>query len=687
MTPTRRQARPDLPSRGAAAAAARGLVGLPSRLPLLLFWCTLVVSVTVLLGVFAPSVVLPSLVLLVVVTWRLGPDRLEVSPGAVVGALAALTLAVAWVWVNLSFASEVLLVQRDPGFLTLEGLWLSSHADPDVPLRSAADVVAAVPGVSATSDAFWSDGSVLSAQGAKAFPGLIAMAGWVAGQPGVLAANVVIGGIALLALYDTARRLLSPLWGLLPVGVLASTTPMIYFTRTPFTEPTNIVLTFAGLAVLWGALREPRTGRFALSGALLGGSALSRIDGAAVAAGLVLALGLVAAGARDPVRRGALARGFVAASATALAMVALGYLDVRVNSAGYLADHASLYRPLVSMLVACLVMGALAIAAARPPLTAWVDTQRRTLGTLAGAGVVAVAVLLASRPLWLTGHNVTAGTPLAAFIEAFQATAGVTVDGTRSYDEMTLVWLTWYLGLVTVVLAVLGAALMARESVTGRRANLFVLLVTLGVPSLLYLVRPSITPDQVWAMRRLLPAAVPLVLLCATWPLARLGGSGARPLHVMLAGLAAVPMLLAPRVTWGALVDSVEFSGRAAQVDQLCDAVTGSRVAVVRGAEPPLLPTLRIMCDVDVVEVPAPVDAARLAEIRAAWGGGRVLVAAQVPNTVAWPQGTAPTISASLTRWPHSLTPADYPIPFESQIWLGDVEVDGSVTPVPPRSG
>ena len=65
-------------------------------------------------------------------------------------------------------------------------------------------------------------------------------------------------------------------------------------------------------------------------------------------------------------------------------------------------------------------------------------------------------------------------------------------------------------------------------------------------------------------------------------------------------------MLVAPTATWGRLVVQAEYAGRAAQVAELCDAVRGSRVVVVRGAEPPLLPTLRIVCDVDVVEVAAP---------------------------------------------------------------------------------
>ena len=505
------------PPTGPASARTRlaaAVTELPSRLPLVLFWLTLVVSVTILLNLFTAAVVLPAVLVLVVLTWRWAPDRLPASTPALRGAILALTGAACWVLIGLRYTAEVMLVERDPGFLTLEGLWLSHNADPDIPIRTAADVLAQIPGARATSDAFWLDGSALTAQGAKAFPGLIATFGWGGGQTAVLGANVVIGGLALLALYDLGRRLLSPYWALLPMAALALTTPMLYFTRAPFTEPVNLVVTFTGLAVIWGALRRPRAGHFVLGGALLGAPALSRIDGAAVAAGLLLGLGLVAGASRAPQRRRELVRGFVLASVAALAMVALGYLDVRVNSTGYLSDHRALYLPLIGLLAGCVVTAGLAILLG-PHLAGWLDRHRRVLAGTAMCGVLAGAVFLASRPLWWEAHRTKPGSGQASFIASVQASAGVAVDGTRSYDEQTVTWLAWYLGVGTVILAAVGAALMLRESIARRRASLFVLLVTLGVPTLLYLLRPSITPDQIWAMRRFLPAALPMVLLCA----------------------------------------------------------------------------------------------------------------------------------------------------------------------------
>jgi len=73
-----------------------------------------------------------------------------------------------------------------------------------------------------------------------------------------------------------------------------------------------------------------------------------------------------------------------------------------------------------------------------------------------------------------------------------------------------------------------------------------------------------------------------------------------------------------------------------------------------------------------------------LAEIRDAWGGD-VLVMTDarqlVPWSGAWPD---PWLRTRMARWPHSLYPSFAPIRFTSDVWLGTIEPDGSVTPVDP---
>jgi hypothetical protein len=663
---------------------ARLVTALPSRAPVVFFWCALVVFTTVTLGQFRPIVVVPAIMAVVVLSRSMAPERVPLTREFRTGAAWALGLVAAWFVVNLTFAGEVLLVQRDPGFLTLEGVWLTSHADPSIPIRSATDLAAVNSDVRVISDAFWRFGDEIHAQGAKTFPGLLAMAGWVLGLRGVLIGNLLIGALGLLAVYDVARRLISPRWGLVPVAALALSTPMIYFSRSAFTEPTNIVLTFGGLAVLWSAFRDPRLARFALGGAMVGATALSRIDGAAVSAGLILGLGVVAAVSGPSERRARIA-GLVAASGAALLMVGLGYVDLALHSAGYLADHRSLYVQLLALLGACLVaVGMLIVVLRWERLRSWLAARRGLLGTVAAGLVAVAAVALASRPLWMQRNLIEPGSGQAWFIAAAQKAAGDPVDGTRSYDEMTVTWLGWYLGPLTLILAVAGTALLLRRSIVGWRPEVLVFLATLGIPALLYLIRPAITPDHIWAMRRFLPAVIPAALVLAGWTLPRIHRAARTRWQRIGAWVLVAGVLLPPLATWGTLVTTAEYGGRADQVAQVCAAVEGRRVVVVREVGPPWLPTLRIMCDVDVVEVGPRPTAEDLAAIRDTWGGAvMVLTDARqlVPWSVTWPEAWS---STRIARWPHSLYPSFSPIRFRSDIWLGTIEQDGSVTPLAP---
>ncbi len=678
--------RPEPPHRVSPTSGLlwRWIVAAPSRLPLVLFWAAIVVSLAALLGVFRPLVVLPALGVVTMVTWRFSATPVTTSAAHRLGAASALGLAAAWLLVNLPFTGEVLLVQRDPGFLTLQGAWLMENADPAVPTGSAAEVAGQVLGARVSSDAFWEVGDVLQAQGAKTFPALIAVVGWGSGLRGLLMANLLIGAVALLAVFDVARRFIGPLWGLVPTGALALTTPMIYFSRSAFTEPTNIVLTFGGLAVLWGAARDPRPWRFALGGAMIGSTALGRIDGAAVSAGLILGLGAVAAWSSGADRR-TWTRGLLLAAGMALLMVGLGYVSLERTSTGYLADHRDLYVQLIGLVAACVVVALAGVRALHwQPLRRWLAARRQSLGTVAMWSVGLLVVALASRPLWMTAHHFEGRPNYMAFIASAQKAAGQPVDGTQSYDEATVTWLFWYLGPVALVLAAAAAALLARRCVVGRRPELLLMLVTLGVPSLLYLLRPSITPDQVWAMRRLLPAVIPAVLLLAGWTLPRIVRASAAGWRRAAAWVLVASVLVAPLVTWGSLVVTTEYGGRVEQVQQVCDTVRARPVVVVREYGPPWLPTVRIMCGSDVVEVRGPTDAGTLAALRDAWRG-EALVLTDVGELVPWgPAGQPePWLRLAMARWPHSLFPSGSPVRFRTDLWIASIDADGTVTPVP----
>ena len=149
-----------------------------------------------------------------------------------------------------SVASEYLIVTRDPGFLTLTGVWLTDHASTDIPTLGAIEAAALQANMLADAWQAWNlDGDVVQPQGAKMLPAVLSVGGWVAGVPGVLAANIVIGGVGMLAVYILARRFLGPLAALAPRGALALTVSHIGLSRSAYSEPLTLLLVMASIAL------------------------------------------------------------------------------------------------------------------------------------------------------------------------------------------------------------------------------------------------------------------------------------------------------------------------------------------------------------------------------------------------------------------------------------------------------
>lgn len=669
----------------------------------------------VLLGQFRPWVVLPLAALLAAATWRLVPPPPKATR-AHLGALAvAVALAVGWVALGLRSVAEYVVVNRDPGFLTLQALWLTRNPAAPIPVGSAEAAAAAAPGASAGTEAFWLHDGLLHAQGNKLVPALLAVQGWAGGERAVLAGNLLLGAVALLAVFAAARRFAGPVWALVPTAALALSLPYLEVTRAAYTEPVTVAFLAGGLALAHGLWHGPGGGlavvravpaRWALVGALNGATAAARIDGAVVVAGLALAcvlLGVAPLGAAD--RRGAV-RGALASLAAGTAMVVLGMGDVLLLSPEYVRIHASQLTALtaatgvlVLVAVVVLLLPGRALAAARTA----VHARRRVLG-LASAGVVLLlGLVLASRPLWWQGRSTDPATGFGYAVSVLQEAAGQAIDPARSYDEQSLAWVGWYLGVPAVVLGFAGLALLARRGVALRDPAAVLLVAVVGVAAVFPLVRVNITPDQVWAARRLVPATFPGLLIAASCALAALAGRwrssrGAAPWArradeepwraaraVAAAGLG-VGVAVFPLTTWGAVASHVELSGRATQAHAVCDALADlgvERVVWTHSSPFRYLATLRVLCGVEVVEFVEPPTRADLAAVRDAWGGGPVAALSFDADDYVWtvPPGASVggTASSTLAR-----TLTGPPTTVEttwSEVWLGLVQDDGTVAP------
>jgi hypothetical protein len=488
-------------------------------------------------------------------------------------ALVSLAIAIAFgVWAGLT-RGEHLVLRRDAGSYALFAHWLATrHGLPvDVDLASFGGSAAlGLHGFTLGSPGFFEvvtgadgPGGAIGVQVVPQFllgaPALYSLGWWAAGWTGLFVAPAVIGAFAVLAAAGLAARVVGPRWAPVAAAELALVQPVLHAARSTLSEPPALLLVLAVAALAVDATGRrpglPGARRLGLlAGAVLGLAGLVRVDvlrevAVAVPVCAVLAL-----------RRNRAAVPFAAA---ALAGVGLSMVPAWFVSRPYLYLVGASLRPLVLATVGLTGLSAFMLwfvrgrfvrgrfvrgrlfrgrlARAVAPAGSVTGSRAgpladRWLPTAAAFVVVGVATALAARPLWMTARQDVddSAVPLIASLQNQQ---GLPVDGTRTYAERSVEWLLWYVGPLTATAAVLATAVLAARAVRWWRAGgtgaapewLLPLGVAFGSVTLT-LYRPGITPDHPWADRRLVPVALPAMVLAATaataWVVERIMGAG-----------------------------------------------------------------------------------------------------------------------------------------------------------------
>lgn len=666
----------------------------------------LAAGITVSLGIHRPYITLPLAAAVTWALWRLQSrtgNRQHAEPAATRDERLAHAILLggllAWTLWGFFYASEYLIVSRDPGFLALTGAWLIDHPNTDIPSQG---TVAAVSGhVNMLADAWqaWNlRGDEIQPQGAKMLPGVLAVGGWLGGITGLLWTNVVIGAGALASVYQVARRLLSPLRALVPVGILGLSVVHLALSRSPYSEPLTLILLFAAIAWAWQALESRSLGLMAAAGVASGATALVRIDGAAYALGVLV--GVTAACVIVGTRRRALIAVFVGSQALA---VAAGYASLWRWSEAYLERLGSEARQLglAYAVVALITLAVIAVAPRRRASERPGGLPRISprLAAAASIATVTVALLLASRPLWMEDHRGTT-TRSDIFtndvVEMFQQGEGYEIDPTRTYAEHTVTWLSYYLTWPVLAVATVGLGVMAYRAFKGSPATLIVL-GALAVPSAIYLVRPAVVPDQIWAIRRFEPATIPVLAVAAGlgmwWLVDRTvrrfdvarGTVAGVGIAVMIGAVVSTYVSIKPGDEYPALLvpytNTSELDGARAEIDGLCEAIDG-RPVVLSGSSGHF-GSIRVMCDVPVILALVPPTADDLTAFRAALGADLVVLS-QDPASIGLDDAQA-VVSSAVRRGEYGLQHLPRQRSVDNSQWfLGTVGADGSTTPVAP---
>lgn len=554
---------------------------------------------------------------------------------------------------NAIMHSEQVAIRRDPATYAQYAAWIAGHGS--LPIPAQAEAFGGADGLVFDSVGSYAvDGSVVP-QFMPGPPMLFAIGNWL-GVPFMIPA--VLGALAVLTLAGLVARLAGARWAVVAALAFAVSMPILYTSRTTFSEIPSFVLLFGGLALAYDALERPTWGRGLLAGLVSGLAVLVRIDGLRDVLPVLAFAGLLIAMRRFGRPQGVLGLpllgGLVAGAGIGMSaayLLARPYLD-------YLSTSV---KPLLlicaAVLVVILIGTAAAPALARIRLPKWVPAA-------GGALVVLVMAALYVRPWFQTVTRVPNNSDdyrTFEMIKQIQRANGLPIDGTRLYFENSLHWVAWYVGLPTVVLATLAAALLVRRLLRdGAPFEWLLPLAVVGWTTVTTLIRPEITPDHPWAARRLVPIVIPGMILLAAYGLARLRSLFDRhgP-HVRKWGtaLAVVLVLVPPVVTSiGTAFTPVE-RGEAAAVEAMCARIpaNASVLIVERVTADRFTQVVRGMCGKPAAEVDreghetAPEDNVRrqIDRVRAA---GRVPVVLGAEQGQVSMYGTTSQVMALVTR-------------------------------------
>ncbi|HEV7524338.1 MAG TPA: hypothetical protein VGP92_05195 [Acidimicrobiia bacterium] len=495
---------------------------------------------------------------------------------AVIGVAAVVAITV---W-NASHASQHVLVNRDGGSYTNTARWIAR--DGSLSVKPRVGPFAHASSVQFDSLAVYSmpDGT-LQFQFAHLLPVVLAEAYAIKGDAGLFHAPELLAGIALLAFFVLAWRLFRrPLFALSAMLALAFLIPQISFSRDSYSEIPSQIIIFTALWVLVSPRLLP-TWRVALtSGLFLGALEAVRIDAVVFLIGVPVLVALAWMHADRHESRRPLLMSMGAFTAGLVPGMVLGFTDLTRHSGHYWRDLSHNVNLLGLVVVASALASALvAVAwpAVFPLVRGWPWPRFAT-----AAGVLAA---LTGFFVWIERPHlqILHGKKPTGLVGGLQAAEHVAIDPSRNYFERSLTWMGWYLGPVTLAVAIIAAGFLVHALLLGRMRRVTAVLVVLAPGSLLYLYKADAVPDHVWVTRRFLVSAFPLLLLLALGLAAAVAGrSSSRyrvPLRVGAVAFAIVAVVYPLHEMWK-LRSITEQRGFLAIVHDACDDI-GPHAAVL----------------------------------------------------------------------------------------------------------
>lgn len=475
---------------------------------------------SVLIAVLALAFAIPAFVIILMLYLKKKPNPEAYKERRLFDSLM-IVFVLGWALFNFSYVAQSTFIDRDPGIYTVTGKWLSKEDETNV---KAENVFGSEPGLIARSGGIWNDTAKdaktedttrLQPQGMHLFPALLGIGGRLGGDAWMFRTNVVIGAIALLAVYGFGRLIMKPRWAALATAILGASLPFIYFSRDTYTEPLAVVFTFAALSLAWISYKQlPKVNYWLwmLTGITAGAVVQTRADGFFVSIAIVAFLLIANFFAKYNMQK-PLFRSTITFIAGAGLSIALAWLDMTVMSKSYYLSHGTLIKIQLALLGAAILLGGAVVWLNRKFgfLNRIKKIRKSTAVFWVPAIMVGGALLLMSRPLWLKGPDFIMSSAIHSAM-VLQSKLGLPVEP-RSYAESSVLWMNWYIGETLVLLAIGGLVIATIIAIKRNRMAILASVILITLASGAFFLLPKITPDHIWAMRRFVPVIMPGLIL------------------------------------------------------------------------------------------------------------------------------------------------------------------------------
>jgi hypothetical protein len=460
-----------------------------------------------------------SLLVFIIVNRVLVPDsRGSRTERRLVDVLAILFVVV-WGVFNSAYTAQNIYLYRDPALYNTTARWLIEHdniAIPSVNYFGENDQILTTSnaGVNSVEER----PGRLYTHGQRLLPTLSASLGKVTQEAAALKVNILIGSLALLSFYGFTRLFTRPRWSLLATMAFSVSLPMLYFSRDMYTEIISMLFFFTMLSLVYFAKKTNKYLFWIISGFMAGAMTMTRIDAYIGLAGIFVYLiaYILFQPEKDIYQRlkrvGIFFIGFFITASIA-------WLDLTQLGLSYFRFHQTLIFQQIILLLIIALFGLMLFFARKTKIykiTVSFCTSRnlKAIGTVL---IIFVVAILTARP-YLIGEERYYEVQNIGGTESVVRQDTITNDSVTYYSgEAVVMWPTWYLGAIMSIAALVGLIIAVRKSVNNPDLYLLPILLSFLSVAILYFYHPSITPDHIWASRRILPVVLPSMAFFAVY--------------------------------------------------------------------------------------------------------------------------------------------------------------------------